>query len=120
MTKLTASPTVFAQLHLWFTWILSTGAKRLEEDLPTRPLDCHLQERQGFGENIIVVEELEKHPEVPAEEIILYLRRLRRVIGAVKFQNLLHSALVGHQVVIRGPKDIVGHVINLLRVNIHF
>lgn len=97
---------------------MSTGAKRLEEDLPTRPLDCRLQERQGFGENIILVEELEKTPDAPTEETILYLRRLRQVIGAIKFQNLLFSALVGHQVVIRGPKEIVGHIINLFRVNI--
>lgn len=98
LVQLTGVTGVFSHIHLWFTWILTAGAKVMSEqtNIPVNPppwLDSETDE--GF-----TLVQMTKVPSTDecSSTTAMNIRELRRKMTADKFKMLCHCVLLGLQV----------------------
>ncbi|KAK6632606.1 hypothetical protein RUM43_013374 [Polyplax serrata] len=119
LPKLTDCATIFAQLHIWFTWLLSVGAKRLEEFSPPRLLNNAYNDskKRDMALNLTNEFDLMSRIEVnPEKWYIWHFKKLRTTLGSYDFHRLIYSTLIGRQIIIRGPRLFVSLLINILKL----
>ncbi|KAE8737125.1 hypothetical protein FOCC_FOCC017416 [Frankliniella occidentalis] len=132
MSELTGSPQVYAQLHLWFVWLLRNSATHLRETfpllnwtLPFGPLedseegftfvsakrDLHCTQTSPDNSNLVKYVVQTTGPSVNS------LGMLRSLIGPTNFACVVFCLLVGRQVVVRGqPAVLVASILLTLKV----
>ncbi|XP_034250084.1 folliculin [Thrips palmi] len=131
LSELTGSSQVFAQIHLWFVWLLQNAATRLRETLPlvesVIPLDP-IEEVQGglvyvSAKNCLYrsenISDSENSPSCLVKATgpsIKSLATLRLLLGPVNFASIVYCLLVGRQVVVRGqPAVLVASILLTLK-----
>ncbi|KAJ1529241.1 hypothetical protein ONE63_006043 [Megalurothrips usitatus] len=133
LSELTGSPKVFAQLHLWFVWLLRNASTRLRETLPSVDLAIPFGSLEECEDKFIFVSArkdanyLKTHPSADNESSVncvvestgpsvSSLSMLRTLLGAVNFASIVFCLLVGRQIVVRGqPASLVASILFTLK-----
>lgn len=132
LPELTGLPQVFAQLHLWFAWLLQNAAARLRETLPITDLAIPFGSLEEQEDGFIVVSAtkvLENSKSLIDNLVysrclmntngpsINSLRELRSVLGPMNFASIVYCLIVGRQVVVRGqPAGLIASILFTLKV----
>lgn len=99
LVQLTGVTGVFSHIHLWFTWILTAGAKVMSEqtNIPVNPppwLDSETDE--GF--TLVQMTKVPSTEECCSTTTTMNIRELYHKMTADKFKALCHCVLLGLQV----------------------
>lgn len=136
--ELTNDKDVFANLHLWFTWILKAGGNRLTEKLlegpPTEDTVIDLEKQEETEEGFMLIatkkipKEYSRQLESSGEESdngilsdsdlkIENIRHLVKVLGKETFHILAYHVVIGNQTIIRSSKPgLVTSIIQTLKL----
>ncbi|GAB6031058.1 hypothetical protein CHUAL_007870 [Chamberlinius hualienensis] len=139
LKELTNDKDVFANLHLWFTWILRAGGNRMMEKLLEGPptedtvIDLEKQEETEDGFTIIATKtvpndglassskaafrNLKKPEQSKTDMKIKNIQHLRKIVGQNVFKALAYNVIVGNQlIVVSDDEDLAKSVIHHLKI----
>lgn len=107
LAQLTGEEHIFAQLHSHFSWILWAGTRCLTETVTTTNIPVWLGKQTADESNFSIVQFNKENqfltPDERNVEIIYNLRELKTILRS-DFLTVIYCAIVGIQIILRGPQ----------------
>lgn len=115
LIELTGIEKVFAQIHLWFAWILIAASKETSENNRLEDFSPWINEKEVDGFSLVEFNKNNQKGE-KTEGKGKYLREILQKLGEHKFKVVSYCILVGNQLIVRGPQLEVSKILNALSI----